>query len=171
MGNYAITAVTAVRHRPATTAAPPVSPAPAPAAPGAQAPEVTGPLSAGSPAPAAASGDPHLLTELDDGVRPAAGIPTRPAPEKRPAPAPEAQAVPVGPAAVPLYRVQVGPFLTRLEAVQAAGRLLAQGYPTYVTAARPSRVLVGACGRGLAAARLVAELQTKRHANVQLVGP
>jgi cell division septation protein DedD len=130
MGNYAITAITTMRHRPS------------PAAP---------PSPAASPPPA---GEPRApLPEAS-----AEGI------------TPDAATGPAAPA-VPLYRVQIGPFATRQEAVAAAGRLLAGGYPTYVTAQRPYRVQVGAFQRRDAAARLVAELKAKDYAEVRLVEP
>ncbi len=156
MGNYAITAMTAARHKPAaprdTTPAEPAASPPA----GSESP-ATAP--SGSPAQTPA-GESRLLTQL--------GEKTAPAPES---PAPSTGGAADRTAASPLYRVQVGPFATRQEAVAAASRLLADGYPTYVTADRPYRVQVGAFARREAAARLAAELRAKRYTDVRLVEP
>ncbi|MGE5509102.1 MAG: SPOR domain-containing protein, partial [Chitinophagales bacterium] len=71
----------------------------------------------------------------------------------------------------PLFRVQVGPFATRQEAVALAGRLLADGYQSYITAERPYRVQVGAFSRRETADRLAAELEGKAYANVRVLAP
>lgn len=151
MGNYAITAVTTSRHRPAIPAG---EPAPSPAAPAT-------PDGAAKPAPdraatqgEAAAGD-SLLTRLEDGRTSAEA--TAPA---------KGEAKPAA-----LYRVQVGPFDSRQEAVAASGHLLADGYPTYVTTDRPYRVQVGAFGKREAAEKLVAELRAKNYVKVRLVAP
>lgn len=143
MGNYAITAVTKPRKVAPPAASPPAS------APRSQA----APKTVEPPPPAGDS----LLT-VDGGAGP--DVPSA-AP-----PTPAAQ-----PPREPLYRVHVGPFATRQEAVAASGKLLAEGYPTYVAADRPYRVQVGAFSRRESAERLVAELRSRNYTNVHLVEP
>ncbi|MGE5554497.1 MAG: SPOR domain-containing protein [Betaproteobacteria bacterium] len=159
MGNYAITAITAVRHKTSPAAPPAPAAEPLPVSPEPSASGVASQPGASASQPAA--DDSRLLTQLQDGTQEAS------APASTPAEVPTADRVP----AAPLYRVHLGPFATRQEAVAVAGRLLADGYPTYVLAERPYRVQVGAFSRRETAVRLVSELKAKKYSNVRLIEP
>jgi cell division septation protein DedD len=147
MGNYAMTAISTKRQVPTSP------PAEGPAKPATQAsPSAPERPQAENPSPA----EPQLLTDLDD-AQPTAAT-------SGPAAAPPA-------ASVPLFRVQIGPFSTRQEAVGLSGQLLADGYHAYITSDRPYRVQVGAFSRREAADRLAAELKGRDYADVKVVAP